>query len=227
MIHESKESRAYQHMLEALKDRVEQHAKRLIEHDTEPRYRNRHLMNSLLKHCVEVAEDDFIPSFMMIDGDDAERLAIENTFPGLPIRLCQFHFMQACISRVRSVFGRSKPGLHKTTQVIRSLRKLQRCPNESEWPSSYQMFKNDIDSIANDQGRARASLIEYFERSWFSTIWRPYCIDYGIPEENTRDGPWSTNNFAEAAFCTFDRVFLCCHVNKRYVHPIDFLGGNC
>ena len=139
MIHQSKESAAYRHMLHVLKDRVEQHAKRLTEHTTEPRYQDQHLVDSLMKHCVEVVEDDYSPSFVMIDGDDAERFAIEDTFPGLPIRLCQFHFMQACISRIRSVFGRSKPGIRKTISVIRSLRRLQRCPIESEWLPSYQV----------------------------------------------------------------------------------------
>ena len=225
MIHQSKESEAYQHMLTVLKDSVQSHAESLLHERSKPRYQESGSQAMLLSHCFEVSEDGFSPAFMMIDGDDSERLAIEIVFPGVPIRLCQFHFMQACISRIQSVFGRTKAGTRKTNKVVRSLRKLQRCPIESEWLSSYQIFKNDIDSVANDGGRALASLVQYFDRSWFSPVWRPYCIDYGIPIENTRDGPWSTNNYAEAAFRVFDRVFLCCRVNKRCVRTEVGLRG--
>lgn len=217
MIHQSKESEAYQHMLSVLQDHVQKHAEKLLNRRCEPRFKEPRPRATLMRHCKEVSEDGFAPSFMMIDGDDAERLAIEKVFPGTPIRLCQFHFMQACISRIQSVFGKSKAGKKRTNKVVRSLRKLQRCPTESEWQSSYAVFKNDIDSVIDDGGRSLASLVQYFDRSWFSPVWRPYCIDYGIPVENTRDGPWSTNNYAEAAFRTFDRVFLCCRVNKRCV----------
>ena len=217
MLHRSKETEAYQHLLEVLKERIEDHAERLSTKATEPRYHGQKSRDTLEKYCTEVTEDGYAPRFVMIDGDDAERGAIETAFPGTPVRLCQFHFMQACISKITSQFGRSKEGSRKTDRVLQCLRKLQRCPNESDWPSAYQCFQDEIDSIANDRGEVSAALVRYFDRSWFSERWRPYCVDYGIPVENTRDGPWSTNNYAEAAFRTFDRVFLCCRVNKRCV----------
>ena len=158
MVHRSKETEAYQHMLEVLKERIEEHAKRLLSKGSEPRYHGQRSRDTLEKYCTEVSEDDYAPRFVMIDGDDAERGAIETVFSGTPVRLCQFHFMQACISKITSQFGRSKEGGRKTDRVLQCLRKLQRCPNESDCPSAYQSFQDKIDSIANDRGEASEAL---------------------------------------------------------------------
>jgi len=40
--------------------------------------------------------------------------------------------------------------------------------------------------------------------------------DLGLPEGATRDGFWNTNNWAEALFKVFQKVFLNFRKNKRY-----------
>ena len=90
---------AYQFLLENLRNAVQKRAASLVNGRSSSRYPKRY-HESLLDLCAEIEEDEFAPQFMMIDGDDAERSAIERVFPGLPIRLCQFHFMQACRSLV-------------------------------------------------------------------------------------------------------------------------------
>lgn len=40
--------------------------------------------------------------------------------------------------------------------------------------------------------------------------------DMGLPEGQTRDGQWNTNNWVEAAFKVFNVVFLDGRSNKRY-----------
>ena len=215
MLHESSEADAYEHMLRTVQGHIQRRAKDLLAKQVEPCHTQHRLLADLMKYSTEIHEDEYSPSFVMIDGDNAERLAVERVFPGKPIRMCQFHFMQACTSRIRGVFGRSRAANAKTAAVLESLRRLQRCHIITEWDDQYQTFKQDINNIANDGGEALEKLADYFDRVWFSPVWRSYCVDYGMPSECTRDGPWSTNNYAEAAFRVFDRVFLCCRVNKR------------
>ena len=215
MISSHADSEAYQFLLETLQDAIRRLADDLVSKSRSMKYDGERSRKLLEYRVMEAQEDGFSPMFMMIDGDDAERLAIEVVFPGTPIRMCQFHFMQACRSRARNVFGHSKEGNRKTHEFLKRLRRCQRCPISTEWPRYYEDLQQDIDFIAKDGGEARARLVSYLDRQWFSDLWLPYCVDFGIPAWMTRDGPWSTNNYAEAAFRTFDRVFLSCRVNKR------------
>lgn len=219
MVSQHADTDAYQFLLDSLCSAIHKHVEALLSGEALSRYPTRY-HEKLLDLCEKVREDEYFPQFMMIDGDDAERLAIERVFPGLPFRLCQFHFMQACRSKARSAFGRSQTGEAKTAAFLKALRRCQRCPVESDWSTYHQRLQQEIDDIAQDGGDASAMLSEYFKRVWFSDRWRPHCIDYGIPSHLTRDGPWSTNNYAEAAFRTFDRVFLSCRVNKRSVQSL-------
>ncbi|KAJ7628102.1 hypothetical protein B0H17DRAFT_1150757 [Mycena rosella] len=45
--------------------------------------------------------------------------------------------------------------------------------------------------------------------------WIETFTDIGMPANQTRDGAWNTNNWAETAFKTFDSVFLDNRMNKR------------
>lgn len=132
----------------------------------------------------------------MIDGDNAERGAIERTFRGLPIRMCHFHLMQACRSQGRKIFGRGKAGKVKTTAFLDALRRCQRCPDQDDFPDYYRRLEQEIQDIAGDEGEALRTLTTYLKAYWFSDLWRSKCVDYGIPRHLTRDGPWSPNNFA-------------------------------
>ncbi len=81
--------------------------------------------------CRAIQEDDYCPNFTVIDRDDAERNAIEQVFPELAIRVCQFHLVQARRSKARLLFGRSPPGEAKTRAFLGALRKCQQCPIET------------------------------------------------------------------------------------------------
>ncbi|EIW65834.1 hypothetical protein TREMEDRAFT_66202 [Tremella mesenterica DSM 1558] len=121
----------------------------------------------LQKACLIVSEDGLIPRFVMIDGCDAERLAIEFEFPGVPLR-----------AYLR--FG----GFWGPTFGLQSIQ-----------TQSWKLYKHVNDVQRRKIGTNTMGFLK-------------------IPQV-TRDGPWSTNNYSEAAFRTFDRVFLNCRANKR------------
>ncbi|KAJ7812162.1 hypothetical protein B0H14DRAFT_3753431 [Mycena olivaceomarginata] len=55
----------------------------------------------------------------------------------------------------------------------------------------------------------------YFEKNWFVHRWIPLFTDIGLPSDQSRDGPWNTNNWAETAFKQFNTIFLDNKHNKR------------
>lgn len=169
----------------------------------------------LRAQCEVIADEGLAPAFMMIDGSDPERRAIENVF-GCPIRCCQFHFMQALRSRVRRMFNRSVDAELLTSSVLEAVRKCQRCPDATLWDQYYDELGAEVTRIKQDEGQAWTELKQYLDKEWFSDAWRTTLVDYGLPYSAvTRDGPWSTNNYSEASFRTFDRIFLACRANKR------------
>ena len=162
MISQHADAEAYTFLLNNLQNAIYHYAELLLSPSSQPRYpANYHEQLRKFAHII-TDDDGFVPSHMMIDGDDAERLAIEQAFPGLPVRVCQFHLMQACKSQARSVFGRGKLGDSKTGRFLARLRRCQRCPIESEWTSHYQQLRADIDDIANDGGEASTRLTTYW-----------------------------------------------------------------
>ncbi|RPD52038.1 hypothetical protein L227DRAFT_568860, partial [Lentinus tigrinus ALCF2SS1-6] len=71
---------------------------------------------------------------------------------------------------------------------------------------------------ANDRPRCEVQwdyVRSYFEDNWFIEDWIPAFTDIGLPSDQSRDGPWNTNNWVERAFRTFDGVFLEARENKR------------
>ncbi|KAJ7825504.1 hypothetical protein B0H14DRAFT_3726674 [Mycena olivaceomarginata] len=55
----------------------------------------------------------------------------------------------------------------------------------------------------------------YFDKNWFTDVWIPHFTDIGMPSEQSRDGPWNTNNWAETVFKMFNAIFLDWKHNKR------------
>ena len=68
-----------------------------------PSHTGHRLLANLMRYSNKISKDDYSPAFVMIDGDNAEQLAVEQVFPKKPICMCQFDFMQACSSRVQGV----------------------------------------------------------------------------------------------------------------------------
>ncbi|EIW66300.1 hypothetical protein TREMEDRAFT_65571 [Tremella mesenterica DSM 1558] len=177
----------------------------------------------LREACQAVVEDGLIPRFTMTDGDEAERAAINAIYPGIAVRVCQFHMMQACRSKIRRIFGRDPRVNEITSAILNAVRRCQRCDDEELWPQYFGNLEDEVNTLAEDEGEAWEVLREYLERVWFSPRWIRHTVDYAMPSHITRDGPWSTNNYSEAAFRTFDRVFLGCRSNRRLDRLIAIL----
>lgn len=171
----------------------------------------------ILEACRAIELDGTVPAFLMIDNDDAERLAFLKVFPNAPIRICQFHFMQACRSKARRIFARSSNSDGKAQAFMEAIRRCQRCPSAALWRKYYADLAKEVNEIAGDKGQAWGFLSDWLSREWFAPRTREALVDYGLPRHVTRDGPWSTNNYSEAAFRTFDRVFLNSRANRRSV----------
>ncbi|KAJ6526685.1 hypothetical protein B0H19DRAFT_1275539 [Mycena capillaripes] len=56
---------------------------------------------------------------------------------------------------------------------------------------------------------------DYFNKNWFILPWIPMYTDIDMPSDQSRDGPWNTNNVAETGFKQFNTVFLDNKHNKR------------
>jgi len=165
------------------------------------------------QYCTEIEEDGFTPAFVMIDCDDAERSAVNLVWPGINIRVCQFHFMQAVRWQGLHLFGNSPEGRLKTRKLMSYIRKLQRCDMEDRWSEYYKIFKRNVLELA---GSTRWEKIhKWLSREWFSERWRRSAVDYGLPHYWTRENPIATNNLIEAAFKTFIKVILNCKANRR------------
>jgi len=167
--------------------------------------------------CRLIVEEDrgLVPGFVMIDAADAERNAIETVFPDIPIRVCQFHMMKQCRSKARRIFGRHDDPHLLGSKIMAAIRRCQRCPEPQEWAEYYDRLQAEVIDMTEGDEEGWEELDDYLGRTWFSERWIGYTVDYGIPDHVTRDGPWSTNNYSESSFRTFDRVFLGCRANRR------------
>ncbi|ORX38922.1 hypothetical protein BD324DRAFT_649021 [Kockovaella imperatae] len=171
---------------------------------------------TLLRNCRIIVEDGYTPISIMIDGDDAERKAIRQEWPFVAIRMCQFHFIQAVRGRLQRIFGRRERGDWISEQILDAIRRAQRCDDRTKWPEYYEALKQEVLQLCGHDLEAWNHLHQYFHREWFSERWLMSVIDMGLPPFiDNRDGPWSTNNFVEAAFRVFDKVFLACRINRR------------
>ncbi|ORY35080.1 hypothetical protein BCR39DRAFT_556578 [Naematelia encephala] len=222
MVSNYADEEAYSFFLSAIKKAIVKLAREIIEDRVKIKI-DGVTASQLKAACNAVIEDGLLPAFAMIDGDDAERRAIEHEFPDTPIRVCQFHFMQACRSRARRVFSQSAEREVLASSFLEALRRCQRCPSSASWALYYHNLEDEVNELAQDDGEAWEEFDRYLKKEWFSDRWRPYLIDYGLPPHVSRDGPWSTNNYSEAAFRTFDRVFLGCRANKRLDRLIAIL----
>ncbi|KAI0744700.1 hypothetical protein C8Q76DRAFT_605694, partial [Earliella scabrosa] len=171
----------------------------------------------LKKHALEVVQGTFEPSHYMIDKCYAELRAIRDADPDALIRLCQFHTVQAIIRLDTDKGDRGSPMRIPLTvkfEVVYFFRVLQRCRTWDEWPTARDAFLRRTSADARKQAQW-VFLREYFETNWFTEEWIPCWTDIGLPSDQTRDGPWNTNNWIERAFRTFDAIFLDHRANKR------------
>jgi len=66
-----------------------------------------------------------------------------------------------------------------------------------------------------EQADITGLLHNYFESNWFSSNWAMTFVDFSLPDGLFRDDGLNVNNFVEASFKVFDKVFLESTSNKR------------
>jgi hypothetical protein len=120
--------------------------------------------------------------------------------------------------------------------IVRAFRRIQRyrASDEEPFESYLEAFRSDVRNVCKEYGIVEAvqPILDYFDRNWFSDLWRrvylpilcessclqvssAHVLDEGLPEGQTRDGTWNTNNWVESSFRTFKQVFLENRKNKR------------
>jgi hypothetical protein len=124
----------YSLFLQTAKDAIERLAKGIVNGSITPQ----HLTNldELRQRCEDIVADESVPSHAMIDAAEAEANAFKAVFPGLAIRVCQFHLMQACKWRLRALF----PGDNAVDY------KSMTASKRSERPSVVRTKPNGIDA---------------------------------------------------------------------------------
>ncbi|KAJ7243227.1 hypothetical protein C8J57DRAFT_1525687 [Mycena rebaudengoi] len=146
-------------------------------------------------------------------------------FPGIIIRICQFHVMQAILrwDRDNSAPGtrhpRSALSLARKHQLLYAVHEVQRCRAAEQWPHYLVRFKERLEVIAEGSATTADTLWAYFEVNRFCDEWRDHWTDIGLPAGQNRDRMLSTKNRTERAFKTFKQVFLGNRTNNRTLSP--------
>ncbi|KAJ7020797.1 hypothetical protein C8F04DRAFT_1316589 [Mycena alexandri] len=167
----------------------------------------------------------------MIDKYRASRVAIRRVFPGIIIRICQFHVMQAILrwERDNAVVGEAQArptlDLRRKHQLLWAVREIQRCRQPEQWQQYLDQFRQRLDWIAEGSRTSAQTLWDYFEANWFCDEWRELWTDMGLPGDQNRDGMLSTNNWTERAFKTFNQVFLGNRNNKSIYRLVLILAN--
>lgn len=211
----------YAEFLESLRDQVIRRARYLVEGRVQPSPAFKdHERNKLMENAQAIARaKDWMPSHAMIDGDDAERNALEMVFVGIAVRVCQFHLMRACKAYFGRVFGAAAIRTGPVRKAASALRRCQRCPDEKEWPAYYARFENTIRKLTSNEQHWK-KIDGYLKKEWFSDRWRSAACDYGLPPERVRSWGVNTNNHAESMFQLFDKKMLHCRKNKRWAMTV-------
>ena len=160
-------------------------------------------------------------------------------WPDMAIRLCQFHIIKAITqwakSKPKAAKGKKRPTHHGLTdeswpKLLDLFRKAQRARSKDKWKQTYSSsFIKGVQELQREFGCNASVILEYFQQIWWSS-WLGVCIaqllvyalnvsleectDIGLPADQSRDGPWNTNNYIESAFRVFDVVFLGLLQNK-------------
>ncbi|KAJ6450285.1 hypothetical protein C8R45DRAFT_946892 [Mycena sanguinolenta] len=70
---------------------------------------------------------------------------------------------------------------------------------------------------AKAEGRTCLEVVQaYFDKNWFVELWIDMFTDIGLPDGQSRDDTWNTNNWADSGFKQFNAVFLDNEHNKRF-----------
>jgi len=163
-------------------------------------------------------------------------------WPDMIIRLCQFHIIKAITqwakSKQKAPKGKPKPAHHELTEeslpkLLDLFRRAQRARSKESWKQTLsKTFIMGVKELQKEFGCNASVILEYFQKNWWSSwlgecafdlaaglcvidVSLEECTDIGLPDDQSRDGPWNTNNYIESAFRVFDVVFLGLLQNKR------------
>ncbi|KAF7334731.1 hypothetical protein MSAN_02371400 [Mycena sanguinolenta] len=184
----------------------------------------------LFEQARHVKKHGWRPKFFMIDKYRSSRGAIRRVFPGVPIRICQFHVMQAILRWERDggppgeQQARPSLDLRRKHQLLWAVREIQRCRDPDQWQEYLDQFWQRLLYITEGSQTDPKMLWDYFEANWFCDEWRELWTDMGLPEGENRDGMLSTNNWTERAFKTFNQVFLGSRNNKSIYRLVLILA---
>ncbi|KAG8730395.1 hypothetical protein FRC12_020288 [Ceratobasidium sp. 428] len=219
------------HFLGAWKRKLHEHA-HLCLPATELSNRTVEELAVIKKAASDIISARWSPSFFMIDKDAAEKNACSHVFPSSPIRICQFHVVQAILRWLKASHKApstkpAKKGSKATKSVLvpqdahedilKAFRRTQRARTHEQFLVAQQTFEASIGDICTNYGvpEQHDTICAYFQKNWWSTTWRDSVTDIGLPHEATRDVVLSTNNYSESIIKTFKHLFLGMRKNKR------------
>ncbi|KZP15732.1 hypothetical protein FIBSPDRAFT_958571 [Athelia psychrophila] len=130
---------------------------------------------SLLAESRIVIQEGWWPAFFMIDKSRAEKNGIQRVFPGIPIRICQFHVVQAILRWEKdepSGQGRPKLSLVQKHHLLYAVRDLQRCRDSHDWDDKLRVFYRRVGVLSNDDIDKAERIKAYFNVNWFKLEWR-------------------------------------------------------
>ncbi|KZP10623.1 hypothetical protein FIBSPDRAFT_757936, partial [Athelia psychrophila] len=183
---------------------------------------------SLLAEPRIVIQEGWWPAFFMIDKSRAEKNGIQRVFPGIPIRICQFHVVQAILRWEKdepSGQGRPKLSLVQKHHLLYAVRNLQRCRDSHDWDDKLRVFYRRVGVLSNDDSDKAERIKAYFNVNWFKLEWRDHWTDIGLPRGKNHDGMLSTNNWTERAFKTFHQIFLEGRSNKSLYRLVQLFAN--
>lgn len=206
-------------LLTKLRMAVEERAHQLV-HGATPRMPAA-FHDRLMQEAEVIDMDGWNPLFGMIDRDDTIRIGLHDAFPGIPIRMCQYHLIKDIRIQLRSYYGGDEDGRKLIEKALAAFRRCQRVTKPEDFDNYYAELRTAIIGLGPDRTKGEANWVAldrylHITGAWFHERWRDACLDYGIPAGLLRDNYLSTNNATERAFCTFDRTFLCARANKRW-----------
>ncbi|KAJ6497245.1 hypothetical protein DFH09DRAFT_945637 [Mycena vulgaris] len=200
--------------------KIEARAREIVEDKSKIKHRTRADREKIFARCQEIVKNGFKFSHLMMDKSGSELNAVleELGMDDVYIRLCQFHVIQA-ILRWDSDHGLQGIGFSLSDDlkfgICELFRSLQRCRTWETWPEAKHIFYLGLNAAKASGLTCFEAVKAYFDKNWFINRWIPYFTDIGMPLDQSRDGTWNTNNWAETAFKQFNSVFLDNKHNKR------------
>ncbi|KIJ40861.1 hypothetical protein M422DRAFT_256022 [Sphaerobolus stellatus SS14] len=155
--------------------------------------------------------------------------AILQAIPNVIILICQFHIIQAILRLDVDSGSHDEPHgclLHLSFECLSiSVKHSGRlCLTDSAASLTEPELNNGSFDIQDDQEdlippEKRISCFNwlklYFDKNWFCQTWLVHITDINLPPGQTRNGTDAINNWSEAAFLTFNKIFLNLRKNKR------------